>query len=88
MDKIVCPNCENTGAFIVRVDNDWEEIAEERKLANEVAKEGIKDDTGSYYGGYSKNGKMSNETVVPKELLNEAADLLEMYIMFESKVSK
>lgn len=40
------------------------------------------------YGGYSKNGKMSDRAMVPKELLNEAADLLEMYIMFESKVSK
>lgn len=39
------------------------------------------------YGGYSKNGKMSDETVVPKELLNEAADLLEMYIMFECKIT-
>ena len=39
------------------------------------------------YGGYSKNGKMSDETVVPKELLNQTADLLEMYIMFESKIT-
>lgn len=39
------------------------------------------------YGGYSKNGKMSDETVVPKELLNQAADLLEMYIMFENKIT-
>lgn len=38
------------------------------------------------YGGYSKNGKMSDRVIVPKELLNEAADLLEMYIMFESKI--
>ena len=29
------------------------------------------------YGGYSKNGKMSDRAIVPKELLNEAADLLE-----------
>lgn len=48
MRKVVCHNCENTGIFIIRVDNDWEEIAEERKLANEVAKEGIKDDAGCY----------------------------------------
>lgn len=46
MNKVVC--CENTGSFIIRVDNDWEEIAEERKLVNEVAKEGIEDDTGCY----------------------------------------
>lgn len=48
MDKVACHNCENTGTFIIRVDNDWEEIAEERKLANEVVKEGIKDGTGHY----------------------------------------
>lgn len=48
MDKVACPNCENTGAFIIRVDNDWEEIAEECKLVNEVVKEGIKDDAGHY----------------------------------------
>ena len=46
--KVVCPNCENTGTFTIRVDNDWEEIAEEYKLVNEVEKEGIKDDTGCY----------------------------------------
>ena len=46
--KVVCPNCENTGVFAIRVDNDWEEIAEECKLANEVEKEGIEDDAGHY----------------------------------------
>ena len=39
------------------------------------------------YGGYSTNGKMSDRAIVPKELLNEAADLLEMYIMFENKIT-
>ena len=39
------------------------------------------------YGGYSKNGKMSDEVIVPKELLNQAADLLEMYIMFENRIT-
>lgn len=39
------------------------------------------------YGGYSKNGKMSDRVIVQKELLNEAADLLEMYIMFECKIT-
>lgn len=39
------------------------------------------------YGGHSKNGKMSDRVIVPKELLNEAADLLEMYIMFECKIT-
>lgn len=48
MRKVVCHNCENTGTFTIRVDNDWEEIAEEYKLVNEVEKEGIKDDTGCY----------------------------------------